>query len=106
RYVKCADNDHYNRSSQNDPRDLWTKRPTSAGGSNEAVLRVASRFACCIILAGGCMKSLHRADLFGWSRFDEKRNVDFCSVAWIRPVGNVLIDPLPMTEHDRAHLAA
>ena len=52
------------------------------------------------------MKSLHRPDLFGWSHFDEKRNVDFCGVAWIRPGGNVLIDPLPMTEHDRAHLAA
>ena len=52
------------------------------------------------------MKSLHRPDLLGWSRFDEKRNVDFCGVAWIRPGGNVLIDPLPMTEHDRAHLAA
>ena len=52
------------------------------------------------------MKSLHRPDLLGWSRFDEKRNVDFCGVAWIRPGGNVLIDPLPMTEHDRAHLEA
>ena len=52
------------------------------------------------------MKSLHRPDLFGWSRFDESRNVDFCSVAWIRSGGNVLIDPLPMSEHDRAHLAA
>ena len=52
------------------------------------------------------MKSLHRPDLHGWSRFDERRNVDFCSVAWIRPEGNVLIDPLPMSEHDRAHLSA
>ena len=52
------------------------------------------------------MKSLHRPDPLGRSRFDEKRNVDFCGVAWIRPGGNVLIDPLPMTEHDRAHLAA
>jgi hypothetical protein len=52
------------------------------------------------------MKPLHRPDLFGWSRFDESRNVDFCSVAWIRPGGNVVIDPLPMSEHDRAHLAA
>ncbi|HEY2925276.1 hypothetical protein [Piscinibacter sp.] len=52
------------------------------------------------------MKLLHRPDLFGWSRFDEKRNIDFCSVAWVRPGGNVLIDPLPMSEHDRAHLQA
>ena len=41
------------------------------------------------------MKSLHRPDLLGWSRFDEKRNVDFCGVAWIRPGGNVLIDGNP-----------
>ena len=50
------------------------------------------------------MKPLHRPDLFGWSRFDESRNLDFCSVAWVRPGGNVLIDPLPMSEHDLAHL--
>jgi glyoxylase-like metal-dependent hydrolase (beta-lactamase superfamily II) len=50
------------------------------------------------------MKLLHRPDLFGWSRFDEARNLDFSSIAWIRPGGNVVIDPLPMTEHDRAHL--
>jgi hypothetical protein len=52
------------------------------------------------------MKLLHRPDLYAWSRFDEARNIDFCSVAWVRPGGNVLIDPLPMSEHDRAHLEA
>jgi Metallo-beta-lactamase superfamily len=50
------------------------------------------------------MKALHRGDLFGWSRFDEQRNIDFHSVAWIRTGGNVLIDPLEMSEHDLAHL--
>ena len=50
------------------------------------------------------MKRLHRPDLFAWSCFDESRNIDFCSVAWVRPGGNVLIDPLPMSDHDRAHL--
>ena len=50
------------------------------------------------------MKLLHRADLFGWSRFDETRNIDFHSVAWVRPQGNVVVDPLPMTAHDMAHL--
>jgi glyoxylase-like metal-dependent hydrolase (beta-lactamase superfamily II) len=50
------------------------------------------------------MKSLHRPDLFAWSHFDEARNVDFHGVAWIRQDGNLLIDPLPMSEHDRAHL--
>jgi hypothetical protein len=51
------------------------------------------------------MKRLHRPDLFTWSCFDEDRNVDFSSVAWmIRTGGNVLIDPLTMSGHDRAHL--
>ncbi len=50
------------------------------------------------------MKRLHRPDLFTWSSFDEGRDIDFNSVAWIRPGGNVLIDPLPLSDHDRAHL--
>jgi hypothetical protein len=50
------------------------------------------------------MKRLHRPDLFSWSHFDESRDIDFHSVAWIRSGGNVLVDPLPMSEHDRAHL--
>ena len=50
------------------------------------------------------MKRLHRPDLFAWSAFDEARNIDFNSVVWVRPTGNVVFDPLPMSEHDRAHL--
>jgi glyoxylase-like metal-dependent hydrolase (beta-lactamase superfamily II) len=50
------------------------------------------------------MKRLHRPDLYGWSRFDESRNIDFHGIAWVRPDGNVLIDPMPMSEHDLAHL--
>jgi glyoxylase-like metal-dependent hydrolase (beta-lactamase superfamily II) len=50
------------------------------------------------------MKRLHRRELFGWSVFYEPLNIDFNSVAWIREGGNVLIDPLPLTPHDRAHL--
>jgi hypothetical protein len=50
------------------------------------------------------MKSLHRPDLFCWSEFNAERNVDFHSLAWIRPDGNVLVDPLPLSEHDWAHL--
>jgi hypothetical protein len=52
------------------------------------------------------MKLLHRPDLFGWSTFDPSRNIDFHGVAWVRPGGNVLVDPLPMSEHDLAHLTA
>ncbi|MBD2185304.1 MBL fold metallo-hydrolase [Planktothrix sp. FACHB-1355] len=50
------------------------------------------------------MKSLHRPDLYAWSSFDSDRNVDFNSVAWIRPEGNILIDALPLSNHDREHL--
>lgn len=50
------------------------------------------------------MKSLHRPDLYGWSSFDTERNVDFNSYAWIRPDGNIIIDPLPLSSHDLAHL--
>jgi hypothetical protein len=52
------------------------------------------------------MKRLHRPDLFGWSRFDESRNIDFHSVLWVRASGNVVIDPLPLSEHDAEHLGA
>jgi hypothetical protein len=50
------------------------------------------------------MKLLHRKDLFGWSKFNEERNLDFHSVLWVRDGGNVMIDPLPMSEHDHSHL--
>lgn len=50
------------------------------------------------------MKRLHRADLVGWSVFNEDRNIDFHSVLWVREGGNVVIDPLPMSAHDAAHL--
>lgn len=50
------------------------------------------------------MKQLHRDDLFGWSVFDEARNLDFHSVLWRRDEGNVAIDPLPLTPHDETRL--
>lgn len=51
------------------------------------------------------MKSLHRPDLYAWSVFDEARNIDFHGLLWQRPEGNVLVDPLPLSDHDRRHLA-
>jgi hypothetical protein len=51
------------------------------------------------------MKSLHRPDLYSWSTFDEARNVDFHGLCWVRPDGNVLIDPLPLSPHDLGHLS-
>jgi hypothetical protein len=50
------------------------------------------------------MKALHRPDLFAWSAYDEPRRMDFNSVLWRRPEGNVLVDPLPLAPHDARHL--
>ena len=50
------------------------------------------------------MKELHRPEFFCWSVFDEARNIDFHSFLWVRPEGNVLVDPLPLSPHDEAHL--
>jgi glyoxylase-like metal-dependent hydrolase (beta-lactamase superfamily II) len=50
------------------------------------------------------MKALHRPDLFCWSRFDESRDVDFHSTVLVRPQGTIVVDPLPVSEHDLAHL--
>ena len=50
------------------------------------------------------MKRLHRRDLFGWSVYNERLDIDFNSVLWTRSEGNVAIDPLPLTAHDRAHV--
>ena len=56
------------------------------------------------------MKRLHRDDLYCWSTFDERLDIDFNSYVWHRPGGednvggNVVIDPLPMSAHDREHL--
>jgi Metallo-beta-lactamase superfamily len=50
------------------------------------------------------MKLLHRPDLFCWSEFNSERNIDFHSIAWIRPEGNILVDPLPLSDHDWGHL--
>lgn len=52
------------------------------------------------------MKKTHRADLRCWSRFDEARDLDFNAWAWLRAGGSVLIDPLPLSDHDRAELEA
>ena len=50
------------------------------------------------------MKMLHREDLFSWSGFDADRNIDFNSFVWARPGGSVVIDPMPVSDHDLAHL--
>ena len=52
------------------------------------------------------MKTLHRPNFFSWSHFDEARNIDFHGYAIVRPGGIVLVDPMPMSAHDLAHLDA
>lgn len=49
------------------------------------------------------MKATHRADIFTFSRFDPVRNVDFNAWFLVREDGNVLVDPVEMSEHDIAH---
>jgi glyoxylase-like metal-dependent hydrolase (beta-lactamase superfamily II) len=50
------------------------------------------------------MKRLHRRGLWCWSVFNERLDIDFNSFVWTRADGNVVIDPLPMSAHDREHL--
>ncbi|MBX3275701.1 MAG: MBL fold metallo-hydrolase [Sandaracinaceae bacterium] len=50
------------------------------------------------------MKAAHRPDVRAWSRFDPDRDLDFHGYAWLRPEGAVLIDPLPLSDHDRHQL--
>ena len=52
------------------------------------------------------MKSLHKTNLYCWSQFDEDRNIDFHSYIWVRDCGNVVFDPLPLTDHDKNHLSS
>lgn len=52
------------------------------------------------------MKHLHREDLRSWSAFDTARDVDFNGLLWVRPEGNVVVDPMPLSEHDMAQLQA
>ena len=51
------------------------------------------------------MKRLHRRDLWCWSIFAQDLDIDINAFLWTRSGGNILVDPLPMSAHDRAHLA-
>mgnify|MGYP001353336214 CR=1 FL=1 len=50
------------------------------------------------------MKKLHSSDLYCWSEFNEERNIDFNGTLWVNSLGNVLIDPVRLEEHDKNHL--
>lgn len=50
------------------------------------------------------MKALHCEGFWGWSAFNAPNNIDFNGTLWVREAGNVVVDPMPLSEHDRAHL--
>jgi hypothetical protein len=52
------------------------------------------------------MKATHRPDIFTFSSFDAARNLDFNGYYLIRDGGGLLVDPVPMSEHDRQHASA
>lgn len=52
------------------------------------------------------MKSLHTPELFSWAVFDTARNVDFNGHLWLGPSGAIAFDPMPLSEHDVAHIDA
>lgn len=50
------------------------------------------------------MKQIAFEDMFCWSVFNEQRQIDFNGHLWVRKEGNVLIDPVPMSESDLQQL--
>jgi hypothetical protein len=50
------------------------------------------------------MRRLHRPDLFTWASYDVGQQVDFNGFLWRRAGGNVVVDPVPLADHDRRHL--
>ena len=52
------------------------------------------------------MKQVLFEDMYCWSVFNETRQIDFNGHLWVRPEGNVLIDPVAMSAADLAQLDA
>ena len=50
------------------------------------------------------MKRLIFEDIYSWSVFSEARQVDFSGHLWVRDEGNIVIDPVAMSDADRAQL--
>ena len=50
------------------------------------------------------MKQIFFEDMYCWSVFNEQRQIDFNGHLWVRREGNVLIDPVPMSESDLRQL--
>ena len=52
------------------------------------------------------MKQLMYSNIYSWSIFSEMRELDFNGHLWVRPEGNILIDPVQMIDSDRDQLMA
>ena len=52
------------------------------------------------------MKQLMYSNIYSWSIFSEMRQLDFNGHLWVRPEGNILIDPVQMIDSDRDQLMA
>jgi hypothetical protein len=52
------------------------------------------------------MKRLHRDELYCWSQFQDKHDLDFNGFAIVSAAGNVLVDPMPLSPHDLEQLRA
>jgi len=52
------------------------------------------------------MKRLAFANLYTWSVYSEEKQFDFNGYLWVRPEGNILIDPVAMLPADLAQLDA
>ena len=50
------------------------------------------------------MKKTLFDDIRSWSAFDETRQIDFNGHLWLRPEGNILVDPVAMIDSDLAEL--
>lgn len=50
------------------------------------------------------MKRLSLDNFFSWSVFSEQRQIDFSGHLWVREEGNVLIDPVAMSDSDLSQL--
>jgi hypothetical protein len=48
------------------------------------------------------MKRLLPPDFYSWSVFKDARQIDFNGHLWVRHVGNVVIDPVAISEADYA----
>ena len=52
------------------------------------------------------MKQLMYSNIYSWSIVSEMRQLDFNGHLWVRPEGNILIDPVQMIDSDRDQMMA